>query len=59
MVVLPYTAGLSEKLARIYKRHSISLVSKPANTLRNILVAPKDKLPKEKNLRLYLPPELL
>ncbi len=29
-----YTAGLREKLARIHKRHSISLMSKSTNTFR-------------------------
>ena len=41
-MVLPYVAGLSEKLNRVYKKHNITLCSKPGYTLRQALVAPKD-----------------
>ena len=43
VIVLPYTQGVSEKLSRIYKKHDVALVSKPATTLRKLLVNPKDK----------------
>ena len=48
VVVLPYAQGVSEKLSRIYKKHNISLVSKPGTTLRKLLVKPKDKTDKIK-----------
>jgi predicted GIY-YIG superfamily endonuclease len=47
MIVLPYFEGLGEKLVRVYKKHNINTVFKPENTLRQLLVAPKDKIPKE------------
>ena len=42
-VVLPYVQGMTERLQRVFKKH-IALHSKPGYTLRQALVAPKDKL---------------
>ena len=47
-VTLPYVAGISEKIRRVLAEHNITSHFKPYNTIRNILVHPKDKLPKEK-----------
>ena len=47
MLELPYVAGLSEQLGRIYKSHNIHMYHKSANTLRSMIVHPKDKTPKE------------
>ena len=48
MVVLPYVRGVSEKLARIFKKRKISSSMKPHTKLRALLVHPKDKTdPKE------------
>ncbi len=48
MIVLPYISGLSEKLARIYKKRGIESAMKPNITLKTLLVHPKDKAdPKE------------
>lgn len=47
LVVLPYAAGVSEKLCRIYKKHRVHTAFRPAVTLRNCLVAPKDKPPRD------------
>ena len=44
-VVVPYVAGLSESFARILKKYSIQTAMKPAQTLRQCLVRPKDKRP--------------
>ena len=46
-VVIPYIQGLSETIQRIYRGHGIATAMKPHRTLRNILVHPKDKTPKE------------
>ena len=48
MVVLPYVSGVSEKLARIFKKRKISSTMKPHTKLRALLVHSKDKTdPKE------------
>ncbi|XP_072021483.1 uncharacterized protein [Amphiura filiformis] len=43
MVVLPYKEGLSQRARRVFKKHGIQTSFKPHQTLRNILVHPKDK----------------
>ncbi|XP_072025169.1 uncharacterized protein [Amphiura filiformis] len=43
MVVLPYKEGLSQRARRIFNKHGIQTSFKPHQTLRNILVHPKDK----------------
>ena len=43
VAVLPYVNGLSESLQRIFLRHKVSVSMKPYQTLRNLLVHPKDK----------------
>ncbi|KAI8516840.1 hypothetical protein Bbelb_054210 [Branchiostoma belcheri] len=48
LVVLLYIKDLSEALRRIFISHGIATCFKPTTTLRHILVAPKDKTPKEK-----------
>ncbi|KAK2174117.1 hypothetical protein NP493_827g00018 [Ridgeia piscesae] len=47
MLGLPYVAGLSEQLGRIYKSRNIHIYYKLVNTLRSMVVHPKDKTPKE------------
>ena len=48
MVVLPYMSGVSEKLARIFKKRKISSAMKPHTKLRALIVHPKGKTdPKE------------
>ena len=42
-VGLPYIRGTSEKLARIFKNHWVRAYHKPFNSLRSILIHPKDK----------------
>ena len=47
-VTIPYVAGISEKIRRILADHDITSHFKPCNTIKNMLVHPKDKLPKDK-----------
>lgn len=47
-MTIPYVANVSEKIRRILKEHEINTTFKPGNTLRQILVHPKDKVKKEK-----------
>jgi len=43
LVVIPYVGGLSEATERIFRKYGISTAVKPYNTLRNLLVHPKNK----------------
>ncbi|XP_068704695.1 uncharacterized protein [Montipora foliosa] len=45
-VVMPYIRGFTEVLRRILKDYNIPDYFKPSNTLRQLLVRPKDKLDK-------------
>ena len=47
-VILPYVKGVSEQLRRIFKQYKITTYFKPINTLRHLLVHPKDILDKER-----------
>ncbi|XP_072033335.1 uncharacterized protein [Amphiura filiformis] len=45
-VTIPYLAGVSESLRRVLRSHGIVTHIKPQNTIRSLLVAPKDKTDK-------------
>ena len=42
-IVVPYMKGLSESCKNICRRHGIEMHFKGANTIRQVLVHPKDK----------------
>ena len=44
---LPYIQGLSEELQRIFGDHGITIYHRPFNTIRSMLVHPKDKAEKQ------------
>jgi len=47
-ITIPYVSGVSEKLRRIFQNQKIPVAFKPTNTLRQAIVHPKDKQPKDK-----------
>jgi hypothetical protein len=47
-VGLPYIGGLSEKLTNIFRQYGVPTYHKPFNTIRSLLVHPKDKTPAAK-----------
>ena len=51
-VTIPYIEGLSDRLRKVYREHSIQASFKPANSLRSALVHIKDKTPHEKRSHL-------
>ena len=46
-VVIPYVKGFSKQMRRVYRKYGIPTYFKPTNTLRQLLVKPKDPLSKE------------
>ena len=44
-VGLPYMQGTSEALTPVFKTHAVGTCHRPINTIRSILVHPKDKTP--------------
>lgn len=44
-VILPFVKGTSEKLGRIFKKHSIKTVFKPPSKIKDFLRPAKDKIP--------------
>jgi hypothetical protein len=47
-VVIPYIQGVSEHMRRVMHQYSVQVFFKPVNTLRQLLVRPKDPLEKER-----------
>ena len=43
MVVIPYVEGIAEKFQRICWKYRVSTAMRPTNTLKSLLVHPKDK----------------
>ena len=41
-ICLPYIHGTAEKLARIFRAHDVGVYHHPINTIRSLLVHPKD-----------------
>ena len=44
-MVVPYYRGLSESLKKVCSRHGVQVYFKGGNTIKNLLVAPKDQDP--------------
>ena len=45
MVVLPYTAGISEDIRRVYRRYGVKVTFSSGQSLRSVLTRVKDPLP--------------
>ena len=45
---IPYIKGISEPVQRIFNKYGVTIYHKPINTMRQLLVHPKDKTGKEK-----------
>ncbi len=43
-VVLPYVEGVTERVSRVLKRNGVASAMRPHQTLRRLLVHPKDKV---------------
>ncbi|XP_072046220.1 uncharacterized protein [Amphiura filiformis] len=43
LVVIPYVAGVSERISRTLKKHDIATAMRPHSTIRKMVVHPKDK----------------
>ena len=43
---IPYVEGVTESLQRLFRLHGVNAFVQPQNTLRSLLVAPKDKADK-------------
>ena len=46
-VVIPYVQNVSDSVARIMRKYDVPVAMKPYQTLKNVLVHPKDKQNKE------------
>ena len=46
-VVIPYIKGFAEQIRRFFGRYGTPTYFKPTNTLRQLLVKPKDPVSKE------------
>ena len=46
-VVIPYIKDFSDQLRRTFKKYEVPAYFKPSNTLRQLLVRPKDHMIKE------------
>ena len=43
-MVLPYVEGVTERVSRVLKRNGVASAMRPHQTLRRLLVHPKDKV---------------
>ena len=53
-MVVPYYQGLSESIKRSYKKYGVQVHFKGGLTIRNLLIAPKDKDHILKKVELYI-----
>ena len=50
-VIIPYVEKVSETVERVLRNHQVPVVIRPFNTLKRMLVHPKDKQEKEEKTK--------
>ena len=53
--MIPYVQNVSDSVARIMRKYDVPVAMKPYQTLKNVLVCPKDKQNKEEIIKFPVP----
>ena len=53
-MVIPYDKGISESIKKTCSKHGVQVYFKGGNTIKNLLVAPKDQDTIQKKVKSYI-----